>query len=68
MAETDDGSIRRIKLGPDLAAGERPQAIVPAGTWQAAESLGDWTLTGCTVAPGFEFSGFEMAPQGWAPS
>ena len=67
MAETDNGPIRRIKLGSDLAAGERPQAIVPAGTWQGAESLGDWTLSGCTVAPGFEFAGFEMAPKDWRP-
>jgi predicted cupin superfamily sugar epimerase len=57
-----------IRLGADLAAGERPQAIVPRGVWQAAESLGDWTLVGCTVAPGFEFSGFELPPQGWSPS
>ena len=56
-----------VRLGSDLAAGERPQAIVPADTWQAAESLGDWTLCGCTVAPGFEFSGFELAPKGWEP-
>lgn len=55
------------RLGPDLAAGERPQAVVPAGVWQTARSLGDWTLVGCTVAPGFEFAGFEMAPVGWAP-
>ena len=48
-------------------AGERPQAIVPAGDWQAAESLGDWTLVGCTVAPGFEFAGFELAPRNWSP-
>ncbi|NRA29620.1 MAG: cupin domain-containing protein [Parvularculaceae bacterium] len=48
-------------LGPDLPGGERPQAVVPAGVWQAAESVGAWTLVGCTVAPGFEFSGFEMA-------
>jgi predicted cupin superfamily sugar epimerase len=54
-----------IRLGPALALGERPQAIVPARAWQAAESLGDWTLCGCTVAPGFEFSGFELAPKGW---
>jgi predicted cupin superfamily sugar epimerase len=51
---------QEIRLGPDLAAGERPQAIVPAGAWQSAETLGDWTLVGCTVAPGFEFSGFEV--------
>ena len=50
-----------VTLGPDVAAGERPQAIVPAGAWQAAETTGDWTLVGCTVAPGFEFAGFEMA-------
>jgi uncharacterized protein len=56
-----------VKLGPDLASGERPQAIVPAHAWQAAESTGDWTLVGCTVAPGFEFAGFELAPQDWTP-
>ena len=56
-----------LRLGPDLAGGERPQGIVPTGAWQAAESLGDWTLCGCTVAPGFDFSGFELAPKGWAP-
>ena len=61
------GPIERVTLGPDLAAGERPQAVVPAHAWQAAESLGDWTLVGCTVAPGFEFAGFELAPKGWSP-
>jgi predicted cupin superfamily sugar epimerase len=61
------GVIDRIALGGDLAAGERPQAIVPAYAWQAAESLGDWTLCGCTVAPGFEFKSFELAPLGWTP-
>ena len=56
-----------VTLGPDLAAGARPQAIVPAHAWQAAESLGDWTLVGCTVAPGFEFRTFELAPPDWSP-
>ena len=56
-----------ILLGPDLAAGQRPQGIVPTGAWQAAETLGDWTLVGCTVAPGFEFAGFELAPKDWSP-
>lgn len=56
-----------LRLGNDLAAGERPQAVVPAGAWQSAESLGEWTLVGCTVAPGFEFAGFELAPPGWSP-
>ncbi|MDB5511182.1 MAG: cupin [Enterovirga sp.] len=55
------------RLGPDLAAGERPQATVPAGHWQGAVSLGSWTLVGCTVAPAFDFAGFEMAPPGWQP-
>lgn len=54
-------------LGPDLASGQRPQFVVPAGWWQTATSLGAWTLVGCTVAPGFEFSGFELAPSGWRP-
>lgn len=54
-------------LGNDLAAGQRPQIVVPTGAWQSAESLGDWTLVGCTVAPGFEFAGFEMAPEAWTP-
>jgi predicted cupin superfamily sugar epimerase len=56
-----------IALGIDLAAGERPQAVVPAHAWQSAETTGDWTLVGCTVAPGFEFAGFELAPTGWDP-
>jgi uncharacterized protein len=56
-----------VRLGPDVAAGERPQSIVPAGIWQAAQSVGDWTLVGCTVAPGFSFTGFELAPAGWSP-
>lgn len=54
-------------LGPDLAIGQRPQLVVPAGVWQSATSLGAWTLVGCTVAPGFSFSGFEMAPPDWRP-
>jgi len=58
---------RCISLGPDLAAGEVPQTIVPAQAWQAAESTGDWTLVGCTVAPSFDFATFEIAPQGWEP-
>ena len=56
-----------VRLGPDIAAGERPQAIVPASAWQAAESTGDWTLVGCTVAPGFEFAKFELAKPDWSP-
>ena len=54
-------------LGPDLSSGERPQIVVPKGVWQAAKSLGDWTLVGCTVSPGFDYAGFELAPKGWKP-
>ncbi len=63
----DGKSTTTITLGADFVAGECAQAVVPTGVWQTAESLGDWTLAGCTVAPGFEFSGFELAPKGWAP-
>ncbi len=54
-------------LGPDVLANQRPQIVIDRHWWQSAVSLGDWTLVGCTVAPGFDFAGFEMAPEGWAP-
>ena len=63
----DGGGTRSITLGPDIAVGAVPQAIVPAHAWQAAESTGDWTLVGCTVAPGFEFASFELAQADWEP-
>ena len=63
----DAHGVRVVRLGADLTADEVPQAIVPAHAWQAAESTGDWTLVGCTVAPGFEFAHFELAPRGWTP-
>jgi uncharacterized protein len=62
-----DGRRECVILGTNLAAGERPQAIVPAHAWQAGKSLGDWTLVGCTVAPGFDFATFELPPIGWEP-
>lgn len=65
---SDTGSrSRRLVLGTALEDGQRPQIVVPEGCWQSACSLGDWTLVGCTVAPGFEFTGFEMAPDDWQP-
>jgi predicted cupin superfamily sugar epimerase len=67
LAKSEAGPIERLILGPDLANGEEPQRVVPRGWWQAAESLGAWTLVGCTVAPGFEFAGFELAAPGWSP-
>jgi uncharacterized protein len=54
-------------LGPDILHGERPQFVVPKGGWQTARSLGAWSLVGCTVAPAFEFAGFELALPGWQP-
>jgi uncharacterized protein len=67
IAANEDGPVVRVLLGAGLAGGERPQAVVPAGAWQAATRLGEWTLVGCTVAPGFEFASFEIAPKGWKP-
>ncbi len=64
----DGEQTSEVRLGPDLPAGERPQTVVEAGHWQSAEPLGAWTLVGCTVAPGFEFASFELAPPGWQPS
>jgi predicted cupin superfamily sugar epimerase len=55
-------------LGPNLLTGQRPQILVPKNHWQSATSLGAWTLVGCTVSPGFEFAGFEMAPKDWRPT
>jgi uncharacterized protein len=63
----DGENVEVRELGSVLAEGQRPQLQVPPGYWQAAESLGAWTLVGCTVSPAFEFAGFEMAPDGWAP-
>jgi len=64
---SDGKTVEEIRLGVDLVNGERPQAVVPADAWQAAEPLGAYTLVGCTVAPGFEFASFEMAAPGWEP-
>jgi uncharacterized protein len=67
--EVVDGTKEEIiRLGADIHAGEVPQVTVPARAWQAAESFGDWTLVGCTVAPGFAFEGFELASKDWKPS
>lgn len=68
QARPDGTGRSETVLGADLQTGERPQAVVPAGWWQAAETLGDWTLVGCTVSPGFDFAAFEMAAPGWEPA
>ena len=67
LVSEDSETIATITLGVDLAAGQRPQGVVPVNAWQSARSTGGWTLVGCTVAPGFDFAGFEMAPPGWQP-
>lgn len=63
----EGGTAETMQLGPDILAGERPQGAVPANWWQTARSLGEWTLVGCTVAPGFDFASFELAAPGWTP-
>ena len=65
LAADEAGPAEAHALGPDLAAGQSPQVIVPAHHWQSAMTAGDWTLVGCTVSPGFRFDGFEPAPDGF---
>lgn len=62
------GRVEEVLLGADLLGGHHPQAVIEAGVWQAAESTGAYTLVSCTVAPGFQFKAFELAPPGWAPT
>ena len=61
----DGIEIKRHRLG--VGEGALPQVTVPVGAWQSARPEGAWTLVGCTVAPAFEFSGFELAPPDWRP-
>ena len=66
----DGVGVEELPLGNNLAAGERPQVVVPAGAWQSAVPAGQaagYTLVGCTVAPPFRFETFELAPAGWEP-
>lgn len=67
LSIVDGSKEMRVRLGPNVHADEMPQAIVPAHAWQAAQPLGDWTLVGCTVSPGFDFKGFELAPPDFKP-
>jgi uncharacterized protein len=62
-----EGGVTTLRLGNDFGLGDRPQAVVAAGQWQQAESLGAWTLVGCTVAPAFSFDGFEIADASFRP-
>lgn len=66
-APNGSGPIETIRLGADILVGDMPQHLIPKGAWQAAEASRGWALVSCIVAPGFAFSGFELAPPGWAP-
>ena len=67
LSWNDGKPVRDVVLGKDILGGERPQAVIQRGEWQHAQSLGDWTLVECTVAPAFTMEGFEMAKEGWEP-
>ncbi len=70
MAEGDDRPAHSITLGPDVLNGQHPQQVIEPDAWQAAgpaQGPEGYTLVSCIVAPGFEFSGFELAPPGWVP-
>jgi predicted cupin superfamily sugar epimerase len=67
IAELEGAPPKEHLLGPNVLAGARPQAVVPAHAWQSARTLGDWTLVGCVVAPAFQYEGFELAPEDWEP-
>ncbi len=68
LSISDGKQVEEHILGSDIFSNESPQIIVPCHQWQSAISLGEWTLVGCTVAPGFEFSNFEIAPFDWSPN
>jgi len=62
VGATPDELPSEISLGPRVEGGERPQALVPAGHWQAARPAGtEPVLVSCVVAPGFDFADLEMA-------
>lgn len=64
----EDGAIEAVTLGGDVLRGHAPQRLVPAGCWQATEARAGWGLVSCVVVPGFDFTGFELAPPGWSPA
>ena len=68
VATATDRIGETVVLGTDFAAGQQAQGLVPAHRWQAAEASRGWALVSCTVTPGFQFSGFELAPPDWAPA
>ena len=67
LAVSNGQKVETHRLGPALDKGEHPQIVVPKNVGQSARPLGAYTLAGCTVAPGFTFECFEMAPPDWRP-
>ena len=65
ISKDDHGPVTDYVLGPDFATNQVPQLIVPLGHWQTAFAHKGWALVGCTVSPGFQFEGFELAPSGF---
>jgi uncharacterized protein len=63
LIATGEGKIVRRMLGNAIECGQSPQIGVPGDAWQAARTLGAYTLAGCTVAPGFAFEAFELASE-----
>ena len=61
-ADAGFAEVTRHLLGP-VDVGTRPVHVITAGEWQAARTTGSYTLVGCTVGPGFDFSDFEMLDQ-----
>lgn len=57
---TEPETATEHRLGSDIAAGERPQLLVPAGRWQAARPVDEAVLVSCVVVPGFDFADFEL--------
>lgn len=67
LKTASDAAITEHRLGPDILGGDQLQARVAPGEWQAAETLGAWSLVACVVTPAFDFAHFELAPPGWEP-
>ena len=71
LAADETGPAASVLLGPDLLAGQLVQHVIEPGVWQAAETApagaAGFTLVSCIVTPGFEFSGFTLAPPDWTP-
>lgn len=55
-----DGGVEEPVLGADVEAGQRPQVVVPADTWQGSSPAGVWSLVGATMAPPFDWTGFRL--------